>query len=525
MEEMKHDELDKLMRSRLLDDSPADNQWNVPPDDVFEKAIAAIPEKPKKDRRFLLFIPLFLFLSIATYFALNTYNKIDNLEAEIVRLKNEKEQNVLSALPSEEKIENKTVTNNNSSINGGAPPAITAKTITGRYEPVAGTSTNISSKPSTGNVASTPALVHDKASFSAQAQATIKKPELIGSDVEIRRTPTNAATATVVSPVSSSQALAESAISFMEKTSEGHNTSGMNRQEMAVDEMALLEIVPLAVEPGILNQLAPVSPPRIQSKSNNKTNIFVFAGAHATALHMTNSKEEPFSLTGYDKSQWSYQLGIGVERKIAPKLVGRVTLDFMRFANKSYYQGQFLYDKNNEQINTDGSVDYVSSIKIESPVHSMEHQAKFRVDDQVLQHNDIMDNKTDIDQWFSALGASLGLEYTVARFGNLNATLGGGLHAQYVTSYVEHLNMKLYHQGSMMLDQNMDSSSPSNINRTLASVYVNAGLNYAISKHFSLNLLGEYDHGISSIRPSTPDDDASAYLRSLRLSLGLKYSF
>ena len=51
MEDKKRDEIEKLMRSRLLDTTPSDEGWNVPPDHIFNEAMKSVPKKKKKRRR------------------------------------------------------------------------------------------------------------------------------------------------------------------------------------------------------------------------------------------------------------------------------------------------------------------------------------------------------------------------------------------------------------------------------------------------------------------------------------------
>ena len=86
-------DLDKLFQSRLRNDNPADNDWNVPPIDIFDKAIASLEEEPEKKKRYWLpFVFISLIIAGITFVVVRNARMIDRLDDKIENLNKQQSQ-------------------------------------------------------------------------------------------------------------------------------------------------------------------------------------------------------------------------------------------------------------------------------------------------------------------------------------------------------------------------------------------------------------------------------------------------
>jgi opacity protein-like surface antigen len=516
MEEMNRDKIEKLMQSKLQDYRPADNNWNVPPDGLFDQVASRLPEEKKRKNRAIFFIiPLLFGLAVASNFIIHTNQKIKKIHTELNAIKEQQQhqvesqavnKNINPAVNYQSNETKKAIKKLNESEWVASNELIEQAQLSAIVTPPLAHQTSSSSQ-SLNTVSPTTSPVsdeHDRTSHSARIFNSIQEADKRTSALSILPSEKNVVTTGSDIPIQEN------------KKSNSCPLIPMHAMDQLKTEVTELHYYPLVV-----TQTTNIS----KINTEDKLSIFAFAGGNLSTLCMKNVGNNSFSLTGYDQDYWGYQGGFGASYALTKKFRLMTELSYSHYTNRSVYRDQSYYQTANEQTDTDGSLMYVTDMKMESPMHKMEELAKFKINDSHPQQDDLLNNKTSFYQRINTIGLSVGLEHDVFEFSKWKLHIGAGINGQYIHQLNEKMDMKIYHEGKTMMSKSKEISMVNEINRTIASAYGSLGLSYNLNKNLSVRLSGSYFHSFNSIRVTRQANDPVTYLNSLRLSVGGVYQF
>ena len=518
--EDKKDGLDELMRSRLLNDQPAPNKWNVPPDHLFEEAMRALPPR-KKRRRYFLWLPLLFGIALAAYYVLRTEDKINRLHTELTELKDQKAidetSNELALDQSKLQVESKNTatlkTADNRPTRSPNNP-IVGESVTGLAQALdlekgrTKNGTDLKQAASINKSSNYPVYQVDVGApvRNVQTQADEYHARLNDDGQAQNHRPTELASThpPIINNAASNEAI----------------------EQLFVSVIPLLALHQISGSFDAINIQAPT--PVIQkdnARISRKWTVRVFAGPNFSHFKMKAMEQTAFSLSGYDENQIGLRVGVGSSYKLNDKLSLVGTVDFTRHNNKSYFQDIMRYQKNAEVVENDGRRFYTSDVIIESPMHTMKEKAKFEVEEDEIQDNDIIKNKTRIEQNINIISAGLGLNYRLVEINKVSLGLGVGARMLHLQKMKDQWNMELYHQDKMMIRKEEVGSSLEDVNRNVLATYGAVIISYPLSDRLAIGARGEYEYAWNSMRKSMNSSEPTTYLRSWDLSLGMHYRF
>lgn len=497
----KIDPLEELMRSRLLDDKPADSSWNVPPDSVFEDAMKAI-DAEKNDRRkpfFIIFLASILIIAIG----LLTYRlnqRITHLNTEFNELKSQ-------AIGTEENIQNQQT----KSITSGSISNEGTSQNTSNTEEVSTLQTKSTNNTSTKNIRyknnsnistynSSSLFINPPSSKILEDNVKQKNNLFAGNTSIIEKEKKN------VSPIEKS----------------------LNRLNLVINKLATKQFLILSDHkiidlPEEMSSLLHPIKKLAKERDNSPISLFGFAGANFSSIHMTNMSDSKFSLTGYEEYCLGYQFGFGAEYQLKSRWSLNGNLSYTVAKNRSVYESDYKYDQNNEYTNNVGEVIYQDDIIIESPMHAMTENVSFKNSSSGPVHEEMMQTKVAFDQILHFANLNLGIDYTIHESDKTRISAGLGLRGQYLLSMKEDMDMQMYHDSHMMMEKTASHNSLENMNRALLAPYGKIGFDYKLNDRNSIKLTGNYYHPLTSIRQTDSEVDPSTYLKNIEFSVLFKH--
>jgi|GEM_PF-6025746 len=542
MDDKKFNELDKLLRDRLLDDRPADNQWNVPPDSLFDKVAEALPEPRRKRRGLFFIIPALFGIALISFFIFYTNQKIDRLHTEINDLKNTKTDyaNIESQTSDDElkphNTQSKTSNAKNIETTFGAANESDELTETVSAQPSdhLQQSSVINAIPKSHRTRKSTKNKKSKSTAfqleNKSIETTPSQNQNVNANVKDGRASTILSTEIndVDLPTRNGAAINSTidnqSVAIVKNSD---NSVSPEQKFAAVPSLNLLDIQLLnySEDTEMVSDVPKLAVEEMDGKKPSKVALYAFAGINSSALKMKNEKTTNYSLTGYDQFHTGYQFGLGSTIDIHSKLALVGELAYTSYRNISQYNADFYYDASDEVYNLDGTTDYVTTLVVESPMHKMQENATFRVDNQNILNDDVLNNDSRIEYNFKIVELSLGAQYEIASWNRLSLQAGLGVRNQFVTRVAEKMDMNIYHQGKTMLSQTSKTKTMSDVNRYMISGYVTLGLSYKMNDRISLLLNSGYDHGFSSLRVHEGSNSPSIYLRSIKVQAGVRYNF
>lgn len=497
MERNRFDNFERLIRRKLEEESEKPAGWNTPPEDVFEQAMDKLPplEKKRKRRGLIFFFTGALMLIGALLAGLTMYNKIEALNSRISELTEESRQNALSIIEDRSDESEIQTTNQSDKITSQLLNVQNSHNDKAQIK----AETFIAEWPSPSNRKSPVENSHQSTPVDGDQKTGVKgEPEQnVHNNSPLHQT------------------------SIRGASSQGIGTSDLNSIYLPIGPLSSFEIS---------TTLPALRAPSIKlSDTNRKTKgaspqIYAYGGINFSSMRMSNvsgTKE----LTGYDSYCPGYQFGLGADFTIGKRWKLNTEIAYSGNKNVSNYRNQMPYDKNNEQVMPDGERFYSTSVKIESPMHEMSSSAEFDLGEEVISENDMLENITDIETRFNTIGVRLGVEYNLLNAGKFSISSGVGLGVRYLSCLEESTDMKIYHDGAMMMRENGEYGSMHDVNRVLGSAYGAINFEYSLSSGFYLIQRSMYEMGLNSIRKTTSASEVKTYMDSLRLSIGLAYRF
>ncbi len=492
MKENKYDELDKLFRSKLKNETPAENGWNLPPMSVLDEALAQIPEE-KEERR-----PVFWWLFgagallVVSAFVLYNFSRIDRLEDSINSQNSISETNQQMVVTEENDISTKE----------NIEETIPNETIE--------TKEDVFSSKSTRSV-TTNSIKSINKSFKSKTLAPNRSKDVQSS------AHSNS------SPVKLKNSFISDAIVSNSPSVVGNN----EKEEINVQALSHLSLhmfntnyeraeVVLKTEKSTYNK---------EQVSDLTSSLYLFAGANFSSLAMSNVEAMPSSLVDYDKRYLAYQLGFGWSLPMTDRLSLNLESSYQRLMNKSVYKSLMDYNSSNEVVGMDGMTYYDATMDIQSPMGSYLADFRFAVDDVAMTDDDVMDNKTKLTQIFHVVNLSAALEYKILSLGNIDINLNGGFGANYLYALNQEMDAAIYFGQKTLMSEKYETTDVPEKNNLFFTAFANVSADYHWTDKWSTGLYLGYERGLTSMRSKSQDTDPSTYLNTLRAGMNFKYSF
>lgn len=291
-----------------------------------------------------------------------------------------------------------------------------------------------------------------------------------------------------------------------------------------IKNIAYLEVSKLTWErPLILNEQKLTE---IKSLEDPRVLLFyAFAGTNLSTLQMSNVAPADFELTEYDNFYFGYQLGFGAEYRPGKSFSITGSVSFNSFLNKSAYTSKELYDKANEEIETDGSISYKASFDISTPLSETSKDFIIDVDDYSVQQDHILVNSTEIRERINVLKTTLGLSYKFASIDRVSIALNGGLSANSVFRLNNHYKSTVLYENKKMMEAEFKSDERAMLKNFFLSSHVSVEGDYKINTQWSAIFNAGYERSIGSIRKQGASDPTQTMLGSISLNVGLRHLF
>ncbi len=507
MSDNKYDDLEKLFRSRLKNESPAENQWNVPPMGMLDSALDQLEEDKETKRRFPIwwFAGVLLFVVLVSFYIV-TNNKIEKIESELSQLKTsdiekakQDEKNEIEvdkiqiSLDEENLIPVKEVFHDlkkKSAIelvktNKLQTEAISSKINDTRNEVKSITSkSGISEGETIVSLLPTSSLMFDGADGKNISQSSVKNEEINSSFLDSKKSE--------ILTFSKISSLALSSI-IQEKSLEELDTRWLDEIEIGSNKY--------------------------------RFSYYLFGGLNLSSIRMTNVESSTFSLINYDKNYLGFQIGIGTKFELSQRWALRATSSLNQMKNESQFSETLIYNEDQEVVDVNGNLFYESNLYIESPMGGYATSARFALDNGQLVQDDLMKNKTDVSEVFRIWNISLGLEYTAFSHSKFDFFLAAGLGANYLWRLDQEMKTELSFEDDMLMNKSFESSTLEHTKKFYLSAFANVGIRYQVNDSFGVELSSGFNRGLSSMRYGNDKNQPNTYLNSVPLNLSMNYKF
>jgi len=504
----KYNELDKFFQDKLGSNAQIDDSWNVPPVDVLNNALGVVNlNKKKRRKRYLLLLLFLLSFGLTLLVIRNSVNlhriqqKVDLISEEQPILNSSEKE--ISAPEKKKKIEsqqnkvskkqplNSTITNQAKQTTAEVSPnrdesefevdktstnkleTIANKSIVPKQNKLPGTSDTKNQSTRISTKQSQPTRISNQDQPKKTTQKELKTPSLqtntpesIGLSVDLPIQPPQKIG--VLKPTKSLQILPE---------------------QLNLSSIPLLPIITNELENANNLQLLPYqkyfSPKDIIDRYNtNFWMVYAFSGVNFSKQRMTNLPSNPsFTLLEYDKSYVGIESGIGLQYQFSPKFNLNLSLGYSKINNESVYSDQTEYDPDNEIMQPDGTITYISDYSVQTTALAYLDTFNFEVKDYNIKQ---MNNHTHIKQGCQNLRTSFALEYSIVSKNKFAVKLGAGAGVNYLMKAAQYLNTNILSGNTSLFRNNNTLAATKDMNRLLLFGLSTASINYQISPKINL---------------------------------------
>lgn len=488
MDDKRNDNFGDFFRSRLNDDSQAENQWNLPPDFVFDGAMEKIQrEKDKRKRRFLwIFFPLLALLGVGA-FGWYALTAIDGVEDRLDKVETYQEQ-TLSVLPDTKEA-------------GEAVTEVQEKNLQERTEKLVPKSEN-------------PVAVGNKEAVNIQndnpkgsnlniGKATQRnKPNTLYKSSQdewsISKNETSAA-----APIQKPIGIASNGIAKNTETLKLLENGGLSALEAPLKELP-----------------ASVEIPRLSKEhKSGYWSLGVYGNLNRASLAMTGIPDSRQNvLTEYDQQYGGYGLGLQSFYHTPGRWSFGTEVGYNCFHNESSLQEQMAYDKDKEKTDAQGLTTYETPLNIGTPLGDYDYAANFRVPGNIQDEATLM-NKTAIIQTLHTVHFAGIVRYRLIQKHQWNWYVGGGISADFIFKREHQMRTELYYGSEMMFENDMTVDHLDNETTAFYSAVGETGFEYYLGKKYSLLLQGQYNTSFTNLRDQIDGGSGATYLRDFSVGL------
>lgn len=499
----KYTDLDKLFQSKLSEGRIESGEWNDPTDDAFFSAMRKVNSSTEqvKEKKKLAWWPfLFLFLIPLSLLVIWNANEVNGLKTEIKDIQQkesvyENSQNTTIAL-----------SNNINQTSQGLP--IEAE----------------------GQV-----KIRDnknKSTESIQAKSGINDDnKLVNSSRDHGKRVQKPLFTSVNNSITSKQALPIGPITV------GFGKENIEKEIRSVSGDLDKRIKQLA--PTLINRFdglliynrAPVllSSTEInlfnEDKGFKKFELFLFGNASFNTIRMSDVESNSFSLTGYDKPNLGYELGVGLLHSISERFSINYDLSYKHIGNNSQFRNEFLFEEEELVTDIDGDLVYQLFSELQTPTGLFTANQDLRFEGGNMEDQTMMDQEADIKLQFKFLSIGIQPRWKVYNSQRLSIFAEGGVNLNYLMHYCRSVDIKVYYQNKMMMNgAPEDDFSMSSLNRVSVAASLSLGMEYSFANNYFTSMQLGTSRSLNSINQLSLDG-SKTYIDNAGISIAIGKKF
>jgi hypothetical protein len=480
MEDNKHNELDELFRSRILDEGQEEASWNLPSDEVFDKAMATVNSDSGNKRKFIFFwisgISLAVLLLGLTFWNIRTMDSIDEKMDQIIELqKINSDQERLMEDNGRMTNEGGLSTSNNGLLKEEKSELI-ENSIPRKTDINKGTSPKAGSKAIKNSVFDWP-------------------PEFLDSNAED------------VLP-----------ISIIE-----HNKAGSLPQGSAslLFDLRSKSIVNWPQDESISTGGIPLGPISKHKEKPIRSNQYgIYYGPNWSTYKMTSSNAMAANLKKYDQWYGGLDLGIFGSSRLKSRWQFLYGLNYSELNNESQYESEHLYNKSMETTNNQGQKVYTTKVDVFSTTGLHSENMELSIGSTDIADQDILLETTNINDQLKTLKLDFGLSFSLFSNTRWSTNIHSKIGLNYLLEAQEQMTTRVYHQTEMLEEQLLNFASTAQFNPMFISSALGLTTQYKLSKHWALGLNIEGQQSLQSIQGSS---EGTLQFKSVGTHLSLRF--
>lgn len=540
--EDKHNKLDRFLL-RHLNETSEDQNWNVPDDAIFEKAMRAVANEKKKTRKTWLLIPLFLLSGLAVNEYLHN-RQIKMLEGKINHL-----EDSLSAASQSEDV----ITSDQRNSQGGESTLSTISSngiqpiqVLPFYDAIPhSTASNLKDALPTSPL--------NTADGTTSTVGTIQnkqtKPNPTAPDTDFSFLQAQSLTSTVAGPTNAISTLSEPQNTLKDDTSDNNTTYPFMNENGKIGDVApktlslitsdthwmtapipsreVKELVVKTNLPLVFHNAPDVEQGLVQTNtpSNFVMQYGLLAGTNQSWLTMKNiPPNEDAYLHDYKNSQPGTSLYGYVNKSISSKFSWQTGINYQVYHNRSILESQFLFDSDLVFQAPNGDSMYQTHHDLINPLGDYIAPLEFRVTDQ-MEEEDVLEEYTTIEQTLQCVMMDLQIRGTILTLNNLRISLGTGLGLAYRSGLKNTFNVSTYHNNILQKTQTEAPDHLANVRRWYVQWLGNINLEYSITNRFGVIMATQYNRGLTSIRNTPNTTGPLTFVHAFSVSAGLTHNF
>lgn len=492
MRDYSYNKLFDFIKSKFSSDEAED--WNTPPDFIFDNAIKKIDQQNKR-RRYLWYrrmgVVSIIFLIFSSLLYLNL--KIDNVEAKII---SEKIEGHKSPSMTTEEADSDIITTKEIIVKSESNTE--AYQVKENFEISKSiseyTHKDVVPQSNTLHTGSKMAKLSDTETAKTRQQEI---PEIIS----------------LIGETSYETVNGSNNEKRVDITSINQLQSGIKAIPVSNDKNIKLKLLPaLSTELDIINEVLPVS-------------IGFRVNSNFSAVSMKNIlMNEDVSLTGYEKYCSGYGASVDVAKAISNRVSIKAAGQFQKINNNSLLQETSLVDVNNYSVDSNGVGAYETGMTISTPLGNYTSDISFPLDESTLNAKESMVNKTTTAQSLSYIALDLGLQYTINPKSRSAFYIGAGIGANKTISMSNHMETDIYMDDKLIDHLSAEPKSLDDLKSSFWSYYGEAGVAYALNRNSDLSMFINQRTSLSSVKDSGVTG-SETYLNQINIGVGYNIRF
>ena len=477
------DKFEKLLNSRLLDQAPADDGWNIPSDNIFEQALPYFQKEKKKRRGFFFWFGIGVLLIglgvLISYLKLNNnLKKIDQKIDHMIIHDSENNPDLSTDAPCPDDIILDSKNKTTSEVSQNKNTLLRNKNTDNEHR--AG---------------------HKEALFKEKA-ATVFENEIDKTSYNFYRVSDANKTREQTTKLPEQHQKQDT---FQDK----NNGKTVQRIPLPKKTLSLKKHV---LETS-LTEPVPSETKQIKRKHKFKLGILYVPAFNATKLSGLN---EDYKVL-IENNNFTYANGLGIQLNY--QLFGNIHLNTGLF-----YHDIYIRSKNALEINYDSTVGLNKiSMEMKSPMGDATGSVTFKHDGpDPVPEGEMINSETELKHRICTFEIPLNIEYALKLSPKitLNFMVGSSFNKA-IQDHVE-LSAILTHHDEVMEQEDSSLDDHTSFRKSFWNYNVGIGGYYNLSKRYALYFSGNYRQ---SFKPIVAENNVETSLQSINLKTGLFYNF
>ncbi len=494
MRDYSYNKLFDFIKSKFSSDVSED--WNTPPDFVFEKAIKRIDQQNKQTRylwyrRMGIISIIFLVFSSLMYLNL----KIDSVDSKIISQENNNASYSVRSEVDDKGIVASTDLINESQIQSESDQVENKIELYG--EPSGSLNKNVYPLTTNTNGVSTTNISTYSSFNSEQSQQEASK-----------------TMASNLNSAAKSDNLVEKSI--------GERAALISIDPVQSD----IQFIPISQDNNIVLKALPAA--LNESDIDNAGNSVIVGlrmNSNFSSVSMDNIiPNENISLTGYEQYCSGFGASIDVAKSITNNVSIKATGQFQKIRNNSLLQERSSIDVNNYIVDSNGSGAYETGMTISTPLGNYTSDISFAMDENTLNAKEDMVNKTSTTQSLSYVSLDLGLQYTINPESRSAFYVGAGIGANKTVGMTNQMETDIYMDDKLMDQLSASPKSLDDFKSSFWTYYTEAGIAYSLSNNSDLSVFVNQRMSLNSIKESGMTG-SQTYLKQFNVGVGYNFRF